>query len=224
MKEDNITIGYNFSDPALEMLAYTHSSCDAARGNNQRLEFLGDAVLDLVVAEALYQRLPVHDEGALDQARASLVNGRSLAGMAKELNLGVRLQVSKSQRKHQPEPSDAMLEDALEALIGAVYLDGGVEAARAFVLRLFESRLESIETDLKQRNPKSQLQEWAQKHHGGAVPEYTLLRAEGPDHQRSYTAQVLLNGKQIGQGEGSSIKGAETAAARTALARLENDA
>lgn len=224
MEENDITFGYNFSDPALETLAYTHPSCDAGHGDNQRLEFLGDAVLDLVIAEALYRCLPVQDEGVLDRARASLVNGRSLAARAKELNLGARLHVSESQRKHQPEPSDAMLEDALEALIGAVYLDGGMEAARALVLRLFEDRLESIEADSDQRNPKSQLQEWAQKHHEGAVPEYLLLRAEGPDHQRHYTARVLLEGKEIGQGDGSSIKAAETAAAKTALARFEKDA
>lgn len=224
MEEKNLTFDYRFSEPALEILAYTHPSCDAAHGDNQRLEFLGDAVLDLIIAEALYHRLPGQDEGALDRARASLVNGRSLAAKAIELNLGGRIQVSESQRKHHPEPSDAMLEDALEALIGAIYLDGGMEAARDFVLRLFEDRLESIEAVSDQRNPKSQLQEWAQKHHNGAVPEYALLRSEGPDHQRRYTASVLLDGKKIGQGEGSSIKGAEMAAAEIALVQVEDDA
>lgn len=224
MKEKNITFEYSFSDPALEMLAYTHPSCDAEHGDNQRLEFLGDAVLDLVIAEALYQRLPIQDEGVLDRARASLVNGRSLAAKAKELNLGARIHVSESQRRHHPAPSDSMLEDALEALIGAIYLDGGLEAARGFILGIFEDRLESIEASSERRNPKSQLQEWAQKHHNGAVPEYTLLRSEGPDHQRRYTASVVLEGKAIGQGEGNSIKGAEMAAAEVALMQMEDDA
>ena len=224
MDEKHLTLEYHFSDPALEVLACTHPSCNATHGDNQRLEFLGDAVLDLIVAEALYQRLPGQDEGVLDRARASLVNGRSLANKAKELHLGDRIQVSESQRKHHPEPSDAMLEDALEALIGAIYLDGGMEGARDFVLRIFEDRLESLEADSDQRNPKSQLQEWVQKHHNGAVPEYRLLRSEGPDHKRRYTANVLLEGKEIGQGEGSSIKGAEMAAAEVALVRLESHA
>ncbi|HKK17642.1 MAG TPA: ribonuclease III [Opitutales bacterium] len=217
-------IGYRFSDPALEALAYTHPSCNADRGNNQRLEFLGDAVLDLVIAEALYQRLPIQDEGVLDRARASLVNGRSLAAKARELKLDERIRVSESQRKHHPDPSDAMLEDALEALIGAIYLDGRLEAARAFVLEIFRERLETIEAVSERRNPKSQLQEWAQKHHSGIVPEYELLQSEGPDHKRHYTARVLLDGKEIGQGEGSSIKTAEMAAAEIALGRLEDDA
>lgn len=223
MEEKNLTFGYRFRDSALENLAYTHASCAADGGSNQRLEFLGDAVLDLVIAEALYHRLPAQDEGVLDRARASLVNGRSLAAKAKELDLGGRIQVGESQRRHHPEPSDAMLEDALEALIGAVFLDGGMEAARNFVLRLFEERLASIEATSEQRNPKSQLQEWAQKQHHGAVPEYALLRSEGPDHQRRYTASVLLEGNTIGQGEGSSIKGAEMAAAEAALLQLNDD-
>lgn len=223
MNEKNSKIGYSFSDPALEQLAFTHPSCDAAHGDNQRLEFLGDAALDLIIADALYQRLPGQDEGVMDRARASLVNGRSLAAKAKELDLGALIQVSESQRKHHPEPSKSMREDALEALIGAIYLDGGLEAAREFVLRIFEERLESIEADSGQRNPKSRLQEWAQKHLEGIVPDYNLLGAEGPDHKRRYTVSVSLEKKKIGQGEGSSIKSAEMAAAKNALEKLENN-
>lgn len=221
MKENEFRLAYQFSNPELERLAYTHSSCEAEHGDNQRLEFLGDAVLDLVIAEALYHTLPEEDEGALDRARASLVNGRSLTAKAKDLELGPRIVVGESHSKHHPEPSDAMLEDALEALIGAIYLDRGLEAAKDFVLHLFADRLESIEATSEQRNPKSQLQEWTQKHHEGTVPEYTLLRSDGPDHQRRYTASVALEGKMIGQGEGNSIKGAEMAAAEIALRHLE---
>lgn len=221
MEDNEFRPTYHFNNPDLEQLAYTHSSCEAEHGNNQRLEFLGDAVLDLIIAEALYHRLSGQDEGALDRARASLVNGRSLAAKAKDLQLGQRIEVGESQRKHHPEPSNAMLEDALEALIGAVYLDGGMTAARDFVLALFEDRLESIEATSEERNPKSRLQEWAQKQLQGTVPEYTLLRSEGPDHQRRYTASVRLEGEKIGEGVGSSIKSAEMAAAEIALLHLE---
>ncbi|MFU8849198.1 MAG: ribonuclease III [Opitutales bacterium] len=224
MKENELRPAYHFKNPELERLALTHSSCDADHGNNQRLEFLGDAVLDLIIAEALYHQLPDVDEGTLDRARASLVNGRSLAAKAKKLELSQRIEVSESQRRHHPEPSDAMLEDALEALIGAVYLDGGMEMARGFVLQIFADQLESIETTSERRNPKSELQEWAQKHRDGTIPEYTLLRSEGPDHQRRYTASVILDGEKIGQGEGNSIKAAEIAAAERALDHLENHA
>lgn len=223
MNEMNSKIGYSFRDPALEQLAYTHPSCDAEYGNNQRLEFLGDAVLDLVVADTLYRHLSDQDEGALDRARASLVNGRSLAAKARELDIGDYILVSESQRNHHPEPSDSMLEDALEGLIGAIYLDGGLDAAREFILRIFGDELESCEAESGQRNPKSRLQEWTQKHRSGTTPEYTLVRSEGPDHKRRFTASVSLDGQIIGHGEGSSIKGAEMAAAKLALQQLENN-
>lgn len=224
MKDNEFRPTYQFNNPELERLALTHSSCEADHGNNQRLEFLGDAVLDLIIAEALYHHLPDVDEGTLDRARASLVNGRSLAAKAKKLELSQRIEVGESQRRHHPEPSDAMLEDALEALIGAVYLDGGMEAVSEFVLRIFADQLKSIEATSERRNPKSQLQEWAQKNREGTVPEYSLLRSEGPDHQRRYTASVALDGEEIGQGEGSSIKAAEMAAAEKALDLLKTHA
>ncbi|MGB0745161.1 MAG: ribonuclease III [Opitutales bacterium] len=223
MDNNHSIIGYTFSDPALERLAYTHPSCDAEYGNNQRLEFLGDAVLDLVIAEALYRRLPGADEGVMDRARASLVNGRSLAVKARKYNLKEQILVSESQRKHHPEFSDSMLEDAFEALIGAIYLDGGIDAAKSFVLQAFEEELDSIEIETDQRNPKSRLQEWSQKMHNGAVPEYTLLRSEGPDHKKCYSASVSVQGEEIGRGEGTSIKGAEIAAAECALEQPERN-
>jgi len=221
MNSKTSPITYNFKDPALETLAYTHPSCDAEHGNNQRLEFLGDAVLDLLIADALYKLLPDKDEGAMDRARASLVNGHTLAAIARELELGKRNHVSESQRKHHPEPTSSMLEDVLEALVGAVYLDGGLELARGFVMGIFANRIESIGTESDQRNPKSRLQEWTQKHRAGSVPHYEMVRAEGPDHKRSYVASVSLDGNEIGQGEGTSIKAAEMAAAEVALKQVE---
>jgi ribonuclease-3 len=223
MKENKCTSGYRFSDPELEQLAYTHPSCRAERGDNQRLEFLGDAVLDLIIADLLYRKLPDQDEGVLDRARASIVNGQSLAAKASELGLGSRILVSESQQRHHREPSKAMLEDALEALIGAVYLDGGLEPARDFVLRVFADQLDAIRPEEERRNAKSLLQEWAQAHKNGVIPSYELIRSEGPDHQKHFCARVLLNDVELGQGEGTSIKSAESAAAEMALENLNRD-
>jgi len=224
MDDNNSEIGYRFDNPELRQLAYTHPSCDAEYGNNQRLEFLGDAVLDLIIAEALYHKLPGQDEGVLDRARASLVNGRSLAKRAKALNLQKAILVGEGQRKHHPEASDAMLEDVLEALIGAVFLDGGIDAARSFVLRIFQEEIEAFEENSDPRNPKSRLQEWTQKQKNGKTPEYELIHSEGPDHEKRYTARVFLAGEPAGEGEGSSIKSAEMAAAEEALAKLIGNA
>jgi len=223
MKKNDTNIGYQFNDPALEMLAYTHPSCDAERGNNQRLEFLGDAVLDLIMAEALYHRLAGQDEGALDWARASLVNGRSLAAKARELGIAERILISESQRIHHPEPSNRMLEDCLEALVGAIYLDGGLDAARTCVLQIFQAQLNAIQPGSSKRNPKSLLQEWTQQQHDGVLPDYELIGSEGPDHRKSYRARVILAGEELGAGVGNSIKTAEMAAAEAALERLKNN-
>jgi ribonuclease-3 len=209
-----------FQDESLLKLALTHSSCDRVGGDNQRLEFLGDAVLDLIIAETLYAKFPEADEGALDRCRASIVNGKSLARAATAKGLGKYLEVSDAHRQHHPEPSKAMLEDALEALIGAVYLDGGINNARETILHLFDNQIEAIALATGNQNPKGKLQEWSQKHHKGEVPTYAELSAEGADHERSYTATVSLGGKELGRGIGSSKKTAETKAAKAALENL----
>jgi ribonuclease-3 len=211
---------HDFQDESLLKLALTHSSCERLGGDNQRLEFLGDAVLDLIIAETLYAKFPEADEGALDRCRASIVNGKSLARAATAKGLSKYLEVGDAHRKHQPEPSKAMLEDGLEALIGAVYLDGGIEAARETILQLFASQIEAIVLTTGSQNPKGTLQEWSQKHHKGEVPAYAELPAEGADHERSYTATVSLGGKELGRGKGSSKKAAEAKAAQAALENL----
>ena len=211
---------HDFQDESLFKLALTHSSCKRVGGDNQRLEFLGDAVLDLIIAEALYVKFPEADEGALDRCRASIVNGKSLARAATAKGLGKYLEVSDAHRQHHPEPSKAMLEDALEALIGAVYLDGGVKAARETILHLFDNQIEALVLAAGSQNPKGKLQEWSQKHHKGEVPTYAELSAEGADHERSYTATVSLGGKELGRGIGSSKKTAEAKAAKAALENL----
>ena len=212
--------GHPFKNPALLKQALTHSSCDHPEGNNQRLEFLGDAVLDLVVAEKLYAKFPDADEGALDRARASIVNGKSIASAADQQQLGKYLEVSEAHRQHHPEPSRAMLEDALEALIGAVYLDGGLAAARQTILHIFGEQIISLKLSTSSQNPKGRLQEWSQKHHAGGVPIYQELPAEGPDHQRTYRAVVLLGDQELGRGSGPSKKSAEARAAEAALQSL----
>lgn len=210
-------IGYNFGDTGLLQLALTHPSCNFENGDNQRLEFLGDAVLDLVVAEALYRDNPDLDEGALDHMRAGLVNGKALTAHAHGLALGKILQVSDAQRLHHPEPSAGMLEDAFEAIIGAIYLDGGIEAARAFILKILGDAISAAPKVGGSGNPKGRLQEWAQRHHHGATPLYVDITEEGPDHARSYTVAVRLNDKELGRGQGSSKKAAESDAAKNAL-------
>ena len=215
-----LQIDHRFKQPELLELALKHPSLSLGVHDNQRLEFLGDAVLDLIIAEALYERFPELEEGALDRMRASLVSGKALAPKARALGLAQALQVSDAQRKHHPEPSDRMLEDALEALIGAVYLDGGLSAAKHSVLRIFGEDLLHVGKQLACGTPKSRLQEWSQSGHQGATPEYKLIKAEGPDHARHYEAAVFLNGKQLGSGSGSSKKAAEITAAADALEQL----
>lgn len=215
-------IGYHFSDSRLLTRALTHKSCESAEGNNERLEFLGDAVLDLIIAEALYHHYSDRDEGALDSMRANLVNGKALARHAVELGIDHYLQVSEAQRQHHPQHTAAMLEDALEALTGAVYLDGGINAARSFVLRVFDDTIQRVSETFESGNPKGRLQEWAQKQHSGATPDYTILSAAGPDHSRRFEAVVELDGKELGRGQGNSKKAAETAAAKQALANLDH--
>lgn len=213
-------LGHSFKDVSLLQLALTHSSCTLRTGDNQRLEFLGDAVLDLIIAETLYAKFPEADEGALDRGRASIVNGKSLAQVASKVALGQYLEVGEAHRQHHPEPSHAMLEDALEALIGAVFLDGGLDAARRSVRQLFDKELDRIQLNSETQNPKGRLQEWAQKYNEGEVPTYQELEAEGPDHDRRYGAAVFLAEKELGRGYGSSKKSAEANAAKVALKKL----
>jgi ribonuclease III len=214
-------IGHQFTHLNLLEQALTHSSCATTGSNNQRLEFLGDAVLDLLIAETIFRTYPELDEGALDHLRAAIVNGKSLAQQAQRIGLSQALRVGEAQQQHHPQPSNAMLEDALEALIGAIYLDDGLEAARQFVLQLFGQTIAQADTEKLNKNPKGQLQEHSQKLYAGAVPKYQLICSTGPDHDRCYTAAVAMNGQQLAQGSGSSKKEAELAAARAALQLLE---
>lgn len=219
-REIEALLGHSFKEPKLLELALTHASCEGAGGNNQRLEFLGDAVLDLAIAERLYADFPTADEGDLDRGRASMVNGRSLSAIANQIGLARFLKVGDAHRKHHPEPSKAMLEDALEAVIGAIFLDGGFDAARSAIHQLFQEPLKQMELNEDAKNPKGRLQEWSQSAHKGLVPRYEELEAEGPDHNRRYGAIVYLGDQELGRGYGSSKKAAEAAAAQAALKKI----
>ena len=214
-------IGYCFNDKNLLELALKHSSCDDfGQGDNQRLEFLGDAVLDLVIADTLYRSNPDFNEGKLNNLRANIVKGAVLAKHARTLGVDQVLQVSEAQRRHQPKPSAAMLEDALEALIGAVYLDGGIETARAFILKNFDDIIRSALENDSSGNPKGCLQEWMQHNHEGAIPQYVTISEEGPQHARMFESVVQFDGCELGRGKGRSKKSAEIAAAEQALHKL----
>lgn len=214
-------IQYRFQQLDLLELALTHGSVAPGVADNQRLEFLGDAVLGLVIAESLFTQHPEAPEGILDHMRASIVNGASLSQLARKLDIGAALIVSDAHRQHLPEPSNSMLEDALEALIGAIYLDGGHSAAQRWVQLHFKRLIEQSSKNSLQANPKGRLQEWTQKHHEGAIPIYEELTRSGPDHERSYTVAVRVAGQRLGEGSASSIKEAERLAAEAALNALQ---
>jgi ribonuclease-3 len=213
-------IDYHFGDPTLLQQALRHASLDLGVEDNQRLEFLGDAILGLTIAEALYRKFPHADEGKLDRMRAGIVSGPVLAAKAGELQLEQYLLVSDAQRMHHAKPSQSMLEDALEAVIGAIYLDGGLTAAQHTIAKLFGEQLSQDMHAASAGTPKSRLQEWTQKHNAGATPDYILRSVDGPDHARTYLVAVELSGQVLGEGRGSSLKAAEIAAAEAALQML----
>ncbi|WP_269527075.1 ribonuclease III [Coraliomargarita parva] len=213
-------IGYEFRDSTLLESALTHPSTEGDVVNYQRLEFLGDSVLGMLVADFLYHMHPDKPEGALDRMRAGLVNGSALAAKARELGLDRGLIVSDAQKEHLPEPSDAMLEDAFEALVAAIYLDGGIDSVRSWVRHQLQAEIEQAEQVSDRANPKGRLQEWSQREHAGLTPEYVLTAEEGPDHAKSYTVTVFIGDQKLASGSGSSKKAAETSAAEATLEQL----
>lgn len=216
------TLGYTFYDESLLELALTHPSRAQEHPQvptNQRLEFLGDAVLGFILAEALYRNRPEDREGALTKARSQLARGRQLAELAKSLGVAEAMRVSEAERALGGHRRPAALEDALEAIVGAIYLDGGIEAARLGVLRWFGDMDAVLERTELRGNTKGRLQEHLQGN-GLPPPEYRLIRSEGPDHNRIFYTEVWFGGECRGNGEGPSIKAAEEQAAAAALAAL----
>ena len=218
------TLGYTFRDESLLRLALTHPSASGKKSSpsedNQRMEFLGDAVLQAVISDALYSLHPNHDEGTLTKARAALVNGTSLAAKAAPLGLEEHLIMSRGQRGDFERGKLSAMEDALESLVAALYLDGGMDAAREFVRRTFAEELANPDQIAVIKNPKGELQELLQVDSGEA-PTYEVVDSSGPDHDRKFEVVVMHLGQALGQGRGSSKKAGETDAALDALAKLQ---
>ena len=220
-------LGYRFTRPALLDEALTHKSYvnEQRKGSavhNERLEFLGDSVLSLLVSEQLSRSLPSTSEGALSKLKARLVSEPVLCAVARRLQLGQWLRLGRGEERSKGREKDSLLADTLEAVIAAVYLDGGLEAGRAVVAKLFEPEFTSVLT--RQHVPggedyKTQFQEWCQKRYD-ALPEYAVVRESGPDHDKQFEVEVALNRELAGRGSGKTKKEAEQAAAKEALKRM----
>lgn len=190
---------------------------------NERLEFLGDVVVDLIVSEELARRFPTEDEGQLTARRAAIVSARGLTRIAQRIDLGAYLRVGQGAEKAGARRRASVLSGTLEAVAGAVYLSLGLEAARRIFLQLAAPELAATETATSLKSPKSLLQERTYLLHGRA-PEYRLVSAAGPDHAKHYIVEVVVAGRALGVGEGANRREAETEAAAAALVRLEGDA
>jgi ribonuclease-3 len=216
-------LGYSFHDAGLLKLALTHPSVAHELGtpvqHNQRLEFLGDAVLQLVLTRELYDRFPAFGEGALTKARAKLVNRRALAEKGALLGLGAELILSRGEDLHGGRHRPSALADTFEAVLGALFLDGGFDAAREFVRRHFIETIGGLSEIPTLENPKGELQELLQARSSEA-PEYQVVSTSGPDHDRVFECTVRHAGRELAHGRGKSKKAAESDAALAALARL----
>jgi ribonuclease-3 len=219
-------IGYEFRDRALLALALTHSSFARTQSpeiqHNERLEFLGDSVLGLIAAERLLQRFPHHAEGRLTKLKAELVNARHLADVARSIDLGAQLRLGAAERGAGGESKPGILADALEALLGAAFLDGGLDAARAIADRLIltEEQVAQSEATLEEANSKSALQELLQAQ-ARPLPEYSLIDETGPPHQRTFHVELALQDGFRTRASGGTKRAAEQAAARDALRRRD---
>ncbi len=217
-------LDYRFKDSSLLRTALTHSSYaneNRASGAvcNERLEFLGDSVLGVLVAERLYTQCTEMPEGDMTRLRADLVCEQSLAAVAEELELGKYLRLGRGEEHTGGRSRRSILADAVEAVLAAIYLDGGFDNAQRFVDRFILSRMDAEEKHVG--DFKTKLQELVQQH-SGQILTYPLLSEEGPDHNKTFTVQVALNGEVLGVGRGRTKKQAEQAAARQALSALQN--
>jgi len=212
-----------FYDENLLRLAFTHPSKahenNAATRHNQRLEFLGDAVLGLVLSREVYERFPEADEGLLTKSRAKLVNRLSLANHGRALDLGKYLILSRGEENTGGRDRDSALADAFEALLGAIFLDQGFDTARGFILREFGGEFSLLTSPAGIENPKGELQELLQSRSPSA-PEYRLIAASGADHDRDFECAVWHDGTELARGRGKTKKTAESDAAVSALKAL----
>jgi ribonuclease-3 len=221
-----LVLGYTFRDEDLLRLALTHPSVAHESGvaseHNQRLEFLGDSVLGLVLSQKLFEKFPDADEGVLTKSRAKLVNASSLAEHARQLNLGTHLILSRGEETSGGRERASALADAFESLLGAIFLDGGFDAAREFILCEFENDFSTLAESSGIDNPKGELQELLQSRSPNA-PEYQTVSATGPDHDRVFECVVQHEGVELARGRGKSKKAAESDAALAALKKLRGE-
>jgi len=221
MRAFETRIGYSFSQPALLVRALTHASVSSPnRQDNQRLEFLGDRVLGLVMATALLDTDKAATEGQLAPRFNALVRKETCADVARDIDLGAVLKLGRSETMSGGRRKLALLGDAMEAVIAAVYKDGGFDAAQELILRLWGNRIGRVEADA--RDPKTTLQEFAQAR-GEQPPAYVLVERKGPDHQPEFTISVQLQDGTEGRATAGSKRQAEQAAAKFLLARLEQE-
>jgi len=214
-------IGHAFNDPGLLQQALTHRS--AGTPNNERLEFLGDSIVNMMVAQALYERWPKADEGALTRARAELVREGALAVIARELQLGERLILGPGEMKTGGHRRDSILADALEAVVAAIYLDAGFAACQAVVLPWFSASMQALPaTGKPEKDPKTRLQEWLQARQN-ALPLYELVSESGDDHAKTFRVRCGVTDPAVStEGEGASRRLAEQQAAAAALEQLDS--
>ena len=211
---------YRFKDDVLLQTALTHRSHSAH--NNERLEFLGDAVLDLVISELLYQIYPEQTEGSLSRMRSSLVKGDTLAALAKELNLGDYLVLGKGENTSGGRERSSLLSNALEAIVGAIFLDGGYVAAKNMIIKIFDSRIQTLDAESDHKDHKSILQEQLQGVQQG-LPVYSLIRSVG-NHNKTFVVECSIkSGEIVTQASGKTLRVAEQKAASKALQAMQND-
>ncbi|HXB58158.1 MAG TPA: ribonuclease III [Candidatus Acidoferrales bacterium] len=219
----SVPLAYKFRDENLLRLALTHPSVAHESGvpteHNQRLEFLGDSVLGLVLTQKLYEQFPDFDEGPLTKARAKLVNRQTLAERARVLGLGAHLILSRGEETSGGRDRDSALADAYEALLGAIFLDGGYEAARDFILSEFTAAFGELPSIPLIENPKGELQEFLQARSPHS-PEYQTVQIAGADHDPLFECAVSHDGVKLARGRGKNKKAAESEAAMAALEKL----
>ncbi|HIF9094106.1 TPA: ribonuclease III [Photobacterium damselae] len=213
-------LGYQFNNSELMTLALTHRSANGT--HNERLEFLGDSILSFVIADDLYHRFPNVDEGDMSRMRATLVRGKTLAELGREFELGDHLLLGPGELKSGGFRRDSILADCVEAIIGAIYLDSDIEKVRSIVLDWYQSRLETIQPGVNQKDPKTRLQECLQGRRL-PLPAYTVTKVHGEAHNQEFTVQCEVTGldKPV-VGKGGSRRKAEQAAAELALQQLES--
>ncbi len=217
-------LGYTFQNKKLLKQAFIHRSYfnehrEEVEEHNERLEFLGDSVLGLLISDYLYQHLPMQAEGELSRLRAHLVEAGSCAKFLQRLDLASFVQLGRGEQMNEGRGRDTILADLFEALIGAIYLDGGIAKAHAFFWHHFAPEIQRILTH-PARNWKAELQDCSQKKYQ-RPPIYKVVREEGPDHSKMFVIAAYLGTREVGQGIGSSKKEAEQAAAKNALEKLE---